>query len=86
MWCHRGPGGHVGITLNQAVKSRPLSLHSCRQFFEDSTDLEDDGGSKVQVTTQKEEMIVCKVSDEVGRAIKLKKLSSCIDSLSPVML
>ena len=77
-----GPGGIVGITLQQsALKRWAYSLHSCSQLTKDVADLKDKHNSKACVMTHKEEMPARKAADAVDREKLQQKLATLIHPL-----
>ena len=77
-----GPGGIVGITLQQsALKRWAYSLHSCSQLTKDVADLKDEHNSKACVMTHKEEMPARKAADAVDREKLQQKLATLIHPL-----
>jgi len=77
-----GPGGLIGITLNQsALKRWALSLHICSRLIRDVSEMEDGSTESHEVTMHKEEMPARKKSDAVDRENIRAKLETCIDPL-----
>jgi len=73
-----GPGGIVGITLNQlAVQRWALSLHTCSRLMKDVAELMED--SNVSVTTHKEELPSRIKADQKDRqAIRVNSITALI--------
>ena len=52
-----GPGGLIGITLNEnAVHRWAMSLHICSRSMKDAADLKDSSSVEIKITTHKEEL------------------------------
>lgn len=76
-----GPGGLIGITLNEkAVHRWALSLHTCSRLIKDMKELKD--LSDTDITTHKEEMGSRIKYDENDRKAIREKLSKCIDPMN----
>ncbi len=76
-----GPGGLIGITLNEkAVHRWAMSLHICNRLMKDMADLKD--SSSVDITSHKEELVSRIKYDENDRQVIREKMKLCIDSLN----
>lgn len=77
-----GPGGLVGITLNEsALKRWALSLHVCSRLIKDIADMRDED-TETQVLSHKGKMPAHVKSDVQDRENIRDKLKSCIDPLN----
>ena len=76
-----GPGGLIGITLNEkAVHRWAMSLHICSRLMKDMTNLKD--SSSVHITSHNEELASRIKYDENDRQVIREKLKLCIDPLN----
>ena len=76
-----GPGGLIGMTLNEKAAHRwTMSLHICSRLMKDMADLKD--SSPVDITSHKEELASRIKYDEKERQVIREKLKLCIDPLN----
>ena len=76
-----GPGGLIGITLNEkAVHRWAMSLHICSRLMKYMVDLKD--SSSVDITSHKEKLASRIKYDENDRQVIWEKPKTCIDPLN----
>ena len=76
-----GPGGLIGITLNEKnVHIWAMNLHICSRLMKDMADLKD--SSSVGITSHKEELVSRIKYNENNRQVIRDKLKTCIDPLN----
>ena len=76
-----GPGGFIGLTLNEkAVHRWAMSLHICSRLMKDMANLKD--SSSVDITSHKEELASLIKYDKNDRQVIREELKLCIDPLN----